>query len=87
MTAPSASDRPVGRVRFMDQQRVNLDGFAVENPELGLTAMRSPRDPDPSLVVRDGRVVELDGVLLRVERGSRPNKCRVGSGAFEITRL
>jgi hypothetical protein len=24
------ADQPVGRIRFMDQQRVNLDGFAVE---------------------------------------------------------
>src|SRR5689334_5158461 len=53
---------PVGRIRFMDRQRVNLDGFAVENPELGLTALRSPNDPEPSLVVTDGRVTELDGV-------------------------
>ena len=54
--------KPVGRVRFMDQQRVNLDGFAVENPELGLAALRSPHDPPPSLVITDGRVTELDGV-------------------------
>ena len=53
---------PVGRIRFMDQQRVNLDGFAIEDPELGLAALRSPHDPEPSLVVADGRVVELDGV-------------------------
>jgi propanediol dehydratase large subunit len=46
----------------MDRQRVNLDGFAVEDAELGLTALRSPHDPRPSLVVKDGRVVELDGV-------------------------
>ena len=59
MTAP---EQPVGRVRFMDRQRVNLDGFAVEDPELGLTAMCSPHDPSPSLVVTDGRVTELDGV-------------------------
>jgi propanediol dehydratase large subunit len=30
-------------------------------PELGLVAMDSPNDPAPSLVVEDGRVVELDG--------------------------
>ena len=54
--------QPVGRIRFMDRQRVNLDGFAVENPELGLTALRSPNDPEPSLVVTGGRVTELDGV-------------------------
>ncbi len=60
MIAPA--DGPVGRIRFMDAQRVNLDGFAVENAELGLTALRSPHDPPPSLVIADGRVVELDGV-------------------------
>ena len=53
---------PVGRIRFMDRQRVNLDGFAIEDAELGLTALRSPHDPSPSLVVTDGRVTELDGV-------------------------
>ena len=50
---------PVGRIRFMDQQRVNLDGFATENPDLGLAALRSPHDPEPSLTVTDGRVTEL----------------------------
>jgi len=54
--------RPVGRVRFMDAQRVNLDGFAVEDVELGLIAMRSPNDPEPGLVIRDGQVTEMDGV-------------------------
>ncbi len=29
--------------------------------ELGLVAMNGPNDPEPSLVVEDGRVVELDG--------------------------
>ena len=53
---------PIGRIRFMDRQRVNLDGFAIEDPELGLTALRSPHDPEPSLVVAAGRVAELDGV-------------------------
>lgn len=51
----------VGRFRFMDQQRVNLDGFAVEDPSLGLIAFDSPNDPQPSLVVEGGRVVEMDG--------------------------
>ena len=53
---------PVGRIRFMDAQRVNLDGFAVENADLGLIAMNSPHDPEPGLVVQDGLVVEMDGV-------------------------
>jgi propanediol dehydratase large subunit len=32
-----------------------------ENPALGLVAMRSPFDPEPSPRIEDGRVVELDG--------------------------
>src|SRR3954447_19996158 len=55
------TQQPVGRIRFMDQQRVNLDGFAHEDPALGLVAMDAPHDPMPSLVVEGGRVVEMDG--------------------------
>src|SRR6185312_10826289 len=51
-------------MRVLDAKPVNLDGFSVTNPELGLVAMRSPFDPEPSLVVRDGVVVELDGKVL-----------------------
>ena len=51
---------PIGRFRFMDEQRVNLDGFAVENPSLGLIAFNSPTDPQPSLVIVDGHVIEMD---------------------------
>jgi propanediol dehydratase large subunit len=58
----NTADQPVGRVRFMDAQRVNLDGFAKEEPALGLIALRSPHDPEPALVISGGRVVELDGV-------------------------
>ena len=54
------TEQPVGRIRFMDQQRVNLDGFAHEDVGLGLVAMASPHDPEPSLVMEDGRVVEMD---------------------------
>jgi propanediol dehydratase large subunit len=61
-TAPAGGAAPpvVGRIRFMDRQRVNLDGFAREDASLGLIALRGPGDPEPSLVVRDGVVVELD---------------------------
>ncbi|BBY19057.1 propanediol/glycerol family dehydratase large subunit [Mycolicibacterium litorale] len=48
-------------MRILDAKPVNLDGFSVTDPALGLVAMRSPHDPEPSLVVRDGQVVELDG--------------------------
>ena len=50
----------IGRFRFMDAQRVNLDGFAVPDASLGLMAFDSPADPQPSLIVRDGQVVEMD---------------------------
>ena len=63
---PGAADPPspparVGRISDLDRRPVNLDGFAVEDPQLGLVALRSPHDPDPSLVIADGLVVELDG--------------------------
>ena len=55
----------------MDQQRVNLDGFAIEDPELGLTALRSPHDPEPSLVVADGRLLVASRPSLPASRPSR----------------
>jgi propanediol dehydratase large subunit len=51
----------IGRFRFMDAQRVNLDGFAVEDASIGLIAFDSPADPEPSLVIdAAGQVVEMD---------------------------
>lgn len=51
----------IGRFRFMNQQRVNLDGFATPAPELGLVAFQSPHDPAPSITIDEGMVVEMDG--------------------------
>jgi propanediol dehydratase large subunit len=52
---------PIGRFRFMDAQRVNLDGLAVEDPRLGLIAFDSPDDPAPSLILGPtGAVIEMD---------------------------
>ncbi|MEV0673080.1 propanediol/glycerol family dehydratase large subunit [Mycobacterium sp. NPDC050441] len=48
-------------MRILDAKPVNLDGFSVTNPDLGLVAMRSPHDPEPSLVISDGCVTEMDG--------------------------
>jgi len=51
----------IGRFRFMDQQRVNLDGFAVPDAALGLIAFDAPGDPEPSLVQDEaGAVLEMD---------------------------
>lgn len=41
---------------------VLLDGLAEEQSDWGLIALHSPDDPEPSVVIRDGRVIELDGV-------------------------
>jgi propanediol dehydratase large subunit len=51
----------LGRFRVLNAKPVNLDGFSVPDADLGLVAMRSPHDPQPSLVVRGREVVELDG--------------------------
>ena len=45
----------------MDQQPVNLDGFATPSPELGLIAFRAPGDPIPSIKIEKGLIVEMDG--------------------------
>ena len=51
----NTADRPVGRVRFMDAQRVNLDGFAAPDASLGLVAMDAPADPVPTGAEARGR--------------------------------
>ena len=51
------------RIEVLDQRPVNLDGFINEWPEMGFVAMKSPYDPEPSVKVQDGRIVELDGKL------------------------
>ncbi|MGD2170945.1 MAG: propanediol/glycerol family dehydratase large subunit [Gammaproteobacteria bacterium] len=51
----------LGRFRLMNRQPVNLDGFATPAPELGLISFRGTRDPIPSITIRDGSIVEMDG--------------------------
>lgn len=45
----------------MDQQPVNLDGFATPASELGLIAFHGTNDPVPSIVIEDGSIAEMDG--------------------------
>jgi propanediol dehydratase large subunit len=49
--------------RFVSRERRELrrELLVSPYPELGLVAMDGPNDPEPSLVVEDGRVVEIDG--------------------------
>ena len=49
------------RIETLDKRPVNLDGYIAEWPEMGFTAMHSPYDPKPSVKVKDGVIVELDG--------------------------
>jgi len=44
---------------------INREVFVSELPELGLVVMDSPTDPKPSLKIRDGRIVEMDGRSLK----------------------
>src|SRR4051794_10594966 len=51
------SERFVSR----EQRELRRELLISPYPELGLVAMDGPNDPEPSLRVEDGRVVELDG--------------------------
>lgn len=59
--APGAQRRSL-RTESLEARPVNLDGFVEEWPEKGMVAMDSPFDPEPSLRVEDGVIVEMDGV-------------------------
>ena len=61
MTEKNNSKAVSGRFRFMNQQPVNLDGFATPSPELGLIAFQGPGDPVPSIIIQNGSVLEMDG--------------------------
>ena len=50
------------RYDLWDERHLSLDRFAVEDPENGFCAAASPRDPKPSLVIEDGRIIEMDGI-------------------------
>ncbi|WP_122088189.1 propanediol/glycerol family dehydratase large subunit [Halalkalicoccus subterraneus] len=50
------------RFETLDNRPVNKDGIVEEWPEVGFVAMESPDDPDPSITVEDGTIVEMDGI-------------------------
>ncbi|MGE2729991.1 propanediol/glycerol family dehydratase large subunit [Mycolicibacterium vaccae] len=49
------------RTLALEGRPVNLDGFVEEWPEVGMVAMDSPFDPEPSVRVENGVIVEMDG--------------------------
>jgi propanediol dehydratase large subunit len=54
-------DRASARSEFLASRPISGDNLVPEEPALGLVAFSSPFDPEPSLRIEDGRVVELDG--------------------------
>ncbi|PIF02826.1 MAG: propanediol dehydratase [Propionibacterium sp.] len=52
------------RFEVLDARPVNKDGYVSEWPEVGLIAMDSPNDPQPSIRIENGKIVELDGKQL-----------------------
>ncbi|HYF79762.1 MAG TPA: propanediol/glycerol family dehydratase large subunit [Symbiobacteriaceae bacterium] len=49
------------RFEVLAARPVAKDGFVAEWPEVGMIAMGSPGDPKPSICVKGGRIVEMDG--------------------------
>jgi propanediol dehydratase large subunit len=49
------------RSAFFATRPISRDNLVPEDPALGLVALSSPFDPEPSLRIESGRVVELDG--------------------------
>jgi propanediol dehydratase large subunit len=55
------AERRTARSARREERELRRELSIEPLPELGLVAMNGPNDPAPSLVVEDGRVVELDG--------------------------
>ncbi len=49
------------RFRSREKRELRRELLIAPYPELGLVAMDGPDDPEPSLVIEGGRVVEIDG--------------------------
>lgn len=52
------------RFEVLENREVQKDGFLKEWPEAGLIAMSGPEDPEPSIKIEDGEIVEMDGKSL-----------------------
>lgn len=49
------------RFAILAERDINKETYVTSWPEAGLAVTDSPYDPAPSLTIRDGRVVEMDG--------------------------
>ena len=50
------------RFERLDARPINKETFITPWPEVGLATMHSPFDPKPGIAIRDGVIVEMDGV-------------------------
>lgn len=50
------------RFEILEQRDVHKDGFTGEWVDVGLIAMGSPNDPQPSIKIENGKIIEMDGV-------------------------
>ena len=86
------------RFERLEARDINREVYVRELPELGLIVMNSPTDPQPSLEIQDGRVVEMDGrgveefdAIDRFIAGHAINLERAGAamarGSLEIARM
>jgi propanediol dehydratase large subunit len=55
------SERRSGRFAARAEKELRRELLVSPYPELGLVALNGPGDPDPELVVEDGRVARMDG--------------------------
>ena len=60
MTDMAGTERSKRFARLAERD-INKEIFVSELPELGLIVMDSPGDPKPSIEIRGGRIVEMDG--------------------------
>ena len=58
----TVDDSASARAQFLASRPISEDKLVPEDPALGLVAFSSPFDPEPSLRIENGRIVELDGV-------------------------
>jgi glycerol dehydratase large subunit len=49
------------RFEILENRPVNQDAFIKEWPEKGFAAMTSPYDPEPSIKLKNGQIIEMDG--------------------------
>ena len=56
-----AKKRQTKRYEYLDSLEINKESFIREDASIGLICMNSPNDPKPSIKIKDGRIVEMDG--------------------------